>query len=123
MGTITAVARIDHVAFECEDPDAAAAFYEHVLGARIVKAEGHPVMAYLGAGTALALHERGGPGFHVAFRVSEDERAAIRTQLDERGIPNEERDHEIAVGLFFHDPEGRQLEAITFHGAEDPRRP
>jgi catechol 2,3-dioxygenase-like lactoylglutathione lyase family enzyme len=39
---------IDHVAVESNDPDALAAFYERVLGARIVRAEGHPVMAYLG---------------------------------------------------------------------------
>ena len=117
------MARIDHVAFESDDPDAAAEFYERVLGARIVKAEGHPVMAYLGGATALALHERGGPGFHVAFRVSEEERAAIRAELDKRGVASEERDHKIAIGLFFRDPEGRQLEAITFRSGEDPRRP
>jgi len=34
-----------------------------------------------------------------------------------------ERDHEIAVGLFFEDPDGRRLEAITYRGGEDPRRP
>ncbi len=117
------MARIDHVAFESDDPDAAAAFYERVLGARVVKAEGHPVMAYLGGATAIALHPRGGPGFHVAFRVSEEERASIRADLDEQGIPSEDRDHEIAIGLFFRDPEGRQLEAITFRSGDDPRRP
>jgi catechol 2,3-dioxygenase-like lactoylglutathione lyase family enzyme len=40
--------RIDHVAVETEDPDATAGFYERVFGARVVKAEGHPVMAYVG---------------------------------------------------------------------------
>ena len=114
--------RIDHVAFESDDPARAAAFYEEVLGARIVEAEGHPTMAYLGGATAIALHEQGGPGFHVAMRVSEEERARIRALLDERGIPHEERDHEIAVGLFFEDPEGRRLEAITYRTGDDPRR-
>jgi catechol 2,3-dioxygenase-like lactoylglutathione lyase family enzyme len=42
------MARIDHVAVESRDPDTAAAFYERVFGARIVKIEGHPVVAYLG---------------------------------------------------------------------------
>jgi catechol 2,3-dioxygenase-like lactoylglutathione lyase family enzyme len=37
--------RIDHVAVETADPDAAAAFYERVFGAKVVKTEGHPVMA------------------------------------------------------------------------------
>jgi len=117
------MARVDHVAFESDDPKAAAAFYEQVLGARIVETEGHPVMAYLGGATSFALHQRGGPGFHVAVRVSEEERRAIQVRLDERRVAYEERDHEIAVGLFFHDPEGRRLEAITYRSGNDPRGP
>jgi catechol 2,3-dioxygenase-like lactoylglutathione lyase family enzyme len=113
---------IDHVAFESADPDAAAAFYERLLGARIVKAEGHPVMAYVQRG-ALALHDAGGPGSHVAFRVSEDERSELRRTLHAEGIEAEERDHGIAVGLFFRDPDGRLVEAITYRSGEDPRRP
>jgi len=105
--------RIDHVAVESPDPAVAAAFYEQFLGARIVRREGHPVMAYLSTG-AIAIHEQNGPGTHIAFRVSEEERAALRGALDEADIENEERDHEIAVGLFFKDPDGRLLEAITY---------
>jgi catechol-2,3-dioxygenase len=79
-------------------------------------------MAYLRQG-AIAIHERGGPGTHIAFRVSEEERAALKSALDEADIENEEKDHEIAVGLFFEDPDGRRLEAITYKRGEDPRRP
>lgn len=107
--------RLDHVAVESPDPAATALFYERFLGARIVRKEGHPVMAYVGVG-AIAIHEQGGPGTHVAFRVSEEERAALKRALDEAEIDNEERDHEIAIGLFFEDPDGRQLEAITYRG-------
>jgi catechol 2,3-dioxygenase-like lactoylglutathione lyase family enzyme len=114
--------RLDHVAVESPDPDGCAAFYERFLGARIVRREGHPVMAYVQQG-AIAIHEHGGPGTHIAFRVSEEERAALKRVLDEAGIEHEERDHEIAVGLFFADPDGRQLEAITYRGEMDPRRP
>jgi catechol 2,3-dioxygenase-like lactoylglutathione lyase family enzyme len=92
--------RIDHVAVESPDPARCASFYEHFLGARIVRREGHPVMAYLESG-AIAIHETGGPGTHVAFRVSETERAALRDALSAANIAHEERDHEIAVGLFF----------------------
>lgn len=102
------MARLDHVAFECADPDAVAAFLERVLGARIVRSEGHPVMAYLEQG-AFALHEPGGPGLHVGVRVSEEERAAIPERVEGR-----ERDHGVAVGFFFEDPEGHTLEAITY---------
>ena len=114
--------RIDHAAFETADPPATAAFYERVLGARIVKAEGHPVMAYLGA-TGFAFHELDGPGPHVAVRVTDDEREAIKQRLDADGIEWRERDHGIALGLFFEDPDGRLLEAITYRSGDDPRRP
>jgi catechol 2,3-dioxygenase-like lactoylglutathione lyase family enzyme len=114
--------RLDHVAVESPDPDRCAAFYERFLGARVVRTEGHPVMAYVQGG-AMAIHEQGGPGTHVAFRVSEEERRALRAELDEAGIACEERDHEIAVGLFFEDPDGRRLEAITYKRGDDPRRP
>jgi catechol 2,3-dioxygenase-like lactoylglutathione lyase family enzyme len=115
------MARIDHVAFESDDPDGLAAFYERILDAQVVKAEGHPVMAYLG-NTGLALHERGGPGGHTAVRVSEEERAEIRHRLEEEGVETLERDHGISVGLFFEDPDGRLIEAITYYGGDDPRR-
>ncbi len=116
------MARIDHVAFESDDPDAAAAFFERILGARVVKTKGHPVMAYVG-NTGFAVHERGGPGFHAAVRVSEDERNEIKRRLDAEGIEWDERDHEIGIGVFFSDPEGRHLEAITYRSGDDPRRP
>jgi catechol 2,3-dioxygenase-like lactoylglutathione lyase family enzyme len=112
---------IDHVAFESPDPDAAAAFYERLFGARVVKTEGHPVMAYLRTG-ALALHKPGGAEQHTGFRVSEAERAELARRLDDEGIEHEERDHGIAVGLFFRDPDGRLVEAITYRSAEAPRR-
>ena len=114
--------RIDHAAFETDDPHALAAFYERVLGARVVAAEGHPVMAYVGA-TGFAFHERGGPGAHTAVRVTEDEREQIKRRLDDEGLAWRERDHGIALGLFFEDPDGRTLEAITYRGGDDPRRP
>jgi catechol 2,3-dioxygenase-like lactoylglutathione lyase family enzyme len=113
--------RIDHVAFESPDPDRAAAFYERFLGARVVKAEGHPVMAYVRTG-ALAFHEPDGPGQHTAFRVSDDERAELARRLEAEGIGAEERDHGIAVGLFFRDLDGRLVEAITYRSGDDPRR-
>jgi catechol 2,3-dioxygenase-like lactoylglutathione lyase family enzyme len=114
--------RIDHAAFETQDPHELAGFYERVFGARVVAAEGHPVMAYVGA-TGFAFHEPGGPGPHVAIRVTDDEREQIKRRLDTEGIRWRERDHGIAFGLFFEDPDGRLLEAITYHSGDDPRRP
>lgn len=113
--------RIDHVAVEAEDPAATAAFYERFLGARIVRTEGHPVMAYLGT-TAFALHEPGGPGPHTGVRVSEEELGELKRELDSAGVAWVERDHGIALGVFFDDPDGRSLEAIAYHSGDDPRR-
>jgi len=113
---------LDHAAFETSNPDAIAAFYERVFGARIVKSEGHPVMAYVG-NSGFAFHERGGPGDHVGVRVTEEERAELKRKLDEAGVEWEEHDHGIAKGVFFRDPDGRQLEAITYARGGDPRRP
>ena len=114
--------RIDHVAVESEDPAATAAFYERFFGARIVTTEGHPVMAYLGT-TAFALHEPGRPGPHTGIRVSEQELGELKRELDSAGIAWRERDHGIALGVFFDDPDGYCLEAIWYRGVEDPRRP
>jgi len=107
------MARIDHVAVTSRDPDAAAEFYERVFGARVVKTEGHPVVAYLG-NTGFALHAEGHAPPHTGIRVSEKERAAIKERLDAEGIESWERDHGIAVGLFFEDPDGRLVEATTY---------
>jgi catechol 2,3-dioxygenase-like lactoylglutathione lyase family enzyme len=109
--------RIDHVAVETDDPDAIAEFYERIFGARIEKQEGHPVRAVLGA-TAFAFHEAGGPGEHTAVRLSSEEQEELKRRLDGAGIAWEERDHGDAVGVFFADPEGRQLEAIVYAGVE-----
>src|SRR6266508_2299273 len=114
--------RIDHVAVETGDPEATAEFYEFVFGARIVKTEGHPVMAYVG-NTGFAFHEQGGPGNHIGVRVSEEEREALKRRLDDAGIEWTERDHDIAKSVFYRDPDGRQLEAITYSSGDDPRRP
>ncbi|HEY6834902.1 MAG TPA: VOC family protein [Gaiellaceae bacterium] len=114
--------RLDHTAFETPDPDATASFYERVFGARIVEADGHPVMAYVG-NTGFAFHETGGPGDHVGVRVTDDEREELKRRLDEQGVDWRERDHGIAKGVFFRDPDGRLLEAITYDPGDDPRRP
>src|SRR5262245_46293515 len=111
--------RLDHAAFASSDPEAAAAFYERVFGARIVKTEGHPVMAYVG-NTGFALHERGGAEEHVGVRVDEAERERIKRRLDEAGVEWRERDHGIATGLFFRDPDGHVLEAISYRKRRRP---
>lgn len=79
-------------------------------------------MAYVG-NTGFAFHEPSGPGDHIGVRVTGDERAEIKRRLDEAGVKWEERDHGIAKGVFFRDPDGRLVEAITYESGDDTRRP
>jgi catechol 2,3-dioxygenase-like lactoylglutathione lyase family enzyme len=104
--------RLDHAAFETPDPDATAAFYERVFGARIVKAEGHPVMAYVGT-SGFAFHKTGGPGDHVGVRVTDEEREELKRRLDAAGVPYDDRDEWAIRGwhqVFVDDPMGNVLE-------------
>src|SRR5262245_66456800 len=94
--------RLDHAAFASPDPDAAAAFYERVFGARVVRTEGHPVMAYVG-NTGFAFHGQGGPDEHIGVRVDEDERERIKQRLDEAGIEWRERGHGSGTRRFLLD--------------------
>jgi catechol 2,3-dioxygenase-like lactoylglutathione lyase family enzyme len=79
-------------------------------------------MAYVGS-TGFAFHARGGSNEHVGVRVDEEERERIKQRLDEAGVEWRERDHGIATGLFFRDPDGHLLEAITYRSSDDPPRP
>src|SRR5438874_11027527 len=56
---VASMPRLDHAAFETDDPDATAGFYERILGARVGKPAGHPGRADV-ANTGVALHKRGG---------------------------------------------------------------
>lgn len=55
--------------------------------------------------------------------MTDEEREGLERRLDEAGVEWHERDHGIATGLFFRDPDGRLLEAITYASGDDPRRP
>jgi len=72
--------------------------------------------------TGFAFHEPGGPGPHTGVRVTKDEQEELKQRLDGEGIAWRERDHGIAVGVFFEDPDGRLLEAIAYRRGDDPRR-
>ncbi len=68
---------------------------------------------------------------HVAVETNDPDATAgfyerilgARIVKTEGGVVWRERDREITVELFFEDPDGRRLEAITYRGGDDPRRP
>ena len=120
---------LDHVALRVRDQARSVAWYRQVLGLERVYAEewgGVPALLVApGSWTGVALFEARDPAaggvaadaiamLHVAFRVSRAGLAAARSALDSRGIPYEFRDHEASHSLYFHDPDGHQVELTTY---------
>lgn len=127
--------RIDHVHLEVADRDAAADWYERVLG--LVR---HPALAAWAEDPMGPLVLAGGDGFPtlslfartptpvsrdttVAFRVSGDDFLAFREQLDGSGLKDGSGhpltqddlvDHGLSWSLYFVDPDGNRIELTTY---------
>ncbi|MFN8009190.1 MAG: VOC family protein [Terriglobia bacterium] len=127
------VVQIDHVELFVPDRQAAAEWYEKVLGLTAVpeaalwaKDPKGPLMISPDRGkTKLALFQ-GTPqgrqptaGFHrVAFRVDADGFLAFVRRLAECKIePARFRDHDQAISVYFDDPFGHHLEVTTYEPA------
>jgi catechol 2,3-dioxygenase-like lactoylglutathione lyase family enzyme len=130
--------QIDHVEVFVPDRFEAAAWYERVLGLRILDEYSHwaddprgPLMISADQGrTKLALFE-GQPqgtkptaGFHlVAFRVDAEGFLACVDRLAECGVRDRQGrpyridsvvDHQCAYSIYFSDPNGHRLEITTY---------
>lgn len=117
---------IDHVAIAVRDVDRSVAWYREVLGLeRVHDVWGnHPAMVGIGT-TAVALFPVEGapkprPGRdvltmrHLAFRVDRTNFLAAQAALRSRGIPFEPEHHGISESIYFHDPDGHELEITTY---------
>lgn len=119
---------IDHIALAVRDVERSALWYQEVLG---LKRMHHTlwggVPAFVGIGdTALALFPVHGenpqdpPGKnviamrHFAFRVDRPNFERARSDLERRSIECEFQDHQIAHSIYFHDPDGHQVELTTY---------
>jgi len=51
---------------------------------------------------------------HLAFRADRKNFLAAQRELKERGIKFEFQDHEISHSIYFHDPDGHELEITTY---------
>jgi len=127
------VLQIDHVELFVPDRQAAAAWYENVLGLIPVpeaeqwaKDPEGPLMISPDHGkTMLALFqgtpqgERPTDGFHrVAFRVDAEDFLAFVDRIKEMKIgPTRIRDHDQAISIYFDDPYGHHLEVTTYEPA------
>lgn len=119
---------IDHVAVTVRDISRSVAWYQDVLGlARLHEDVWGDFPAMVGIGTtALALFPvegrepkpRPGPDTimmrHVAFRASRATFEQAQEELRRRGIAFEFQDHSIAHSIFFHDPDGHEIEITTY---------
>jgi catechol-2,3-dioxygenase len=51
---------------------------------------------------------------HLAFRADRENFLSAQDELNKRGIKFEFQDHEISHSIYFHDPDGHQLEITTY---------
>lgn len=116
------VGSLDHVYYWVTDMDRAVAFYEEVLGLKLLRRDGGNWAEFDAGPVRLALHAavEGHPvepgGATVAFRVDDVE--AARADLEARGVAI---DHAGEVGTWaryatFRDPDGNTVQVIEYSG-------
>jgi catechol 2,3-dioxygenase-like lactoylglutathione lyase family enzyme len=123
-----AVEGIDHIALAVRDVERSVAWYQDVLGLerRYQDAWGNEP-AVVGAGTtSIALfpvtgaEPKASPGRdvlamrHFAFRTDRSNFDLARRELSQRGIALQIEHHGIAESLYFHDPDGHEIEITTY---------
>jgi catechol 2,3-dioxygenase-like lactoylglutathione lyase family enzyme len=120
---------IDHVAMSVRDVERSAKWYIDILGfERRLEGMWNGIPVFIGKGTtALALFPvrsnlgstlpgdgSGARMLHLALRANRKNFLAAQEELKERGIAFEFQDHEVAHSIYFHDPDGHNLEITTY---------
>jgi catechol 2,3-dioxygenase-like lactoylglutathione lyase family enzyme len=125
---------IDHVALQVEDVARSVEWYRRVLGLeRLYQDAWGDLPAVVGIGsTALALFPvpaerpgrrpaRDGCGVrHIAFRADRGQFAGMRTHLTALDVPFTTEDHDISHSIYFHDPDGYEIEVTTYEIDREP---
>lgn len=119
---------LDHVALAVRDVRLSAEWYQEVLGLERLHADewgDFPAMVGVG-GTMIALFPVQGvdpkprPGKdvlsmrHLAFRADVENFQRAQEELRERGLAFEFQDHGISYSIYFHDPDGHEIEITTY---------
>ncbi|MGB5542432.1 MAG: VOC family protein [Gammaproteobacteria bacterium] len=112
---------IDHVHVYVTDRDAAAEWYQSVLGFKPVEKfliwatkEGPLTLADADGSIHLALFESdAGPDSNIAFGTSGEEFVAWKSHLEASGLTLRIADHALAWSMYFHDPDGNMHEITT----------
>ena len=125
------VDRLDHVAFTATDLESLVQWYETVLGMRRVYADawpdvegGHPLVLCAGSARVALFAARDGvaprpvepadPNEHFALALDRQNFQQAQADLATLGIPFEVWDHGICDSLYLIDPEGHQIELVTY---------
>jgi catechol 2,3-dioxygenase len=127
------VKALGHVVLKVRDLHRSVPFYAQVLGLKEVAQMGDRMVFFSIAGNHhdLALVQMGAdapsapeqsPGLaHVAFKVGDslDELRAMKDWLETQGVkPDRIVDHIVSKSIYFHDPDGNQIEVFV---DSDPR--
>jgi catechol 2,3-dioxygenase-like lactoylglutathione lyase family enzyme len=119
---------IDHIALAVKDVERSVVWYKDVLGLerRHEEAWGnYPAMVGVGT-TSIALfpvegaEPKASPDRdvlamrHFAFRTDRANFDRARRELNERGIRLEAQHHGISESIYFHDPDGHEVEITTY---------
>ncbi len=119
---------IDHVALAVRDVPSSVRWYQEVLGLERLHEEAwgdYPAVVGIG-GTAIALFPVQGSDpkprpdrdvlamRHLAFRANAENFARAQRELTDGGVEFEFQDHGIAHSIYFHDPDGHEIEITTY---------
>lgn len=119
------MAELNHTIIWCHDKAASAAFLSAMFGLDAPEPFLHFLVVRLANNVSVDFMEKEGPvaAQHYAFLVSDGEFDDVIARLDARGLPywadpartrpGEINRHFGGRGVYFHDPDGHLLEAIT----------
>ncbi len=121
------VERIDHVALSVTNVERSVQWYLEVLeferrhegmwnGVPVFVGKGDVAIAIFPASmqSSTEPEARGAKLLHFAIRTDRKNFAAARRDLTSRGIAFEFQDHEISHSIYFHDPDGHEIEITTY---------
>lgn len=123
--------QLDHTIIWCRDKARSAGFLAEMLGRPAPATFMHFLVVDMDNGVSIDFMEKDGPiaPQHYAFRVSESEFDEIHGRIKAKGLdhwadpartkPGEINHHFGGRGVYFPDPDGHLLEAITRPYARD----
>ena len=121
------LSQLDHIALSVSDPRRSEEWYRSVLGLerRFQETWGDQPIMMCAGDTCIALFRAKRPAetsgappriamLHVAFRTDRRHFQQAQAELRTLKIPFEFQDHQISHSIYFHDPDGHEIEITTY---------